>query len=104
MSGIDAKFLYSDTATTHMHTIKVAVSDVSGVPGGFSYESFVEVLRQQLCHLPPFRRRVVTVPLSLGHPWWIEDPGFDLRNHVSRRQAPPLGPLHQLAACVAEFS
>ena len=104
MSGIDAKFLYSDTATTHMHTIKVAVSDVSGVPGGFSYESFVEVLRQQLCHLPPFRRRVVTVPLSLGHPWWIEDPGFDLRNHVSRRQAPAPGTLHQLAAVVAEFA
>jgi hypothetical protein len=26
----------------------------------------------------PFRRRLVTVPLGLDHPYWIEDPDFDL--------------------------
>ena len=33
MTGLDAKFLYSETPTTHMHTIKVVVSDVSAIEG-----------------------------------------------------------------------
>jgi diacylglycerol O-acyltransferase len=104
MTGIDAKFLYSETATAHMHTIKVVVCDVSEMPEGFSYDVFVEVLGQQLGRLPLFRRRVVTVPLSLGHPVWIEDPKFDLRNHVTRRHVRAPGSLHQLAAEVADIA
>ncbi len=104
MSGIDAKFLYSETATTHMHTIKVAVSGISELPGAFSYDGFVEVLDQQLSRLPLFRRRVVTVPLSLGHPVWIEDPAFDLHNHVSRRRVSEPGTAHELAAVVADIA
>ena len=104
MSGIDAKFLYSETPTAHMHTIKVAVSDVSSMPGGFSYDVLVEVLGQQLGRLPLFRRRVVTVPLSLGHPVWIEDPGFDLANHVSCRAVRAPGSGRELAAEVARIA
>jgi diacylglycerol O-acyltransferase len=97
MSGIDAKFLYSETATAHMHTIKVVVSDVSSMPDGFSYDVFVEVLGQQLSRLPLFRRRIVEVPLSLGHPVWINDPAFKLSNHMSRRHLSPPGSLRELA-------
>ena len=82
MTGLDAKFLYSETATTHMHTVKVAVSDTSALEGGFSFDVLSRVLGQLLVRLPPFRRRVVTVPLGLGHPVWVEDPGFDLRRHL----------------------
>jgi diacylglycerol O-acyltransferase / wax synthase len=104
MTGIDAKFLYSETATAHMHTIKVVVSDVSRMPEGFSFDVFVEVLGQQIGRLPLFRRRVVTVPLSLGHPVWIEDPGFELGNHMTRRLVRAPGTLHQLAAEVADIA
>ncbi len=104
MTGIDAKFLYSETATAHMQTIKVVVSDVSRMPEGFSFDVFVEVLGRQIGRLPLFRRRVVTVPLSLGHPVWIEDPGFELGNHVTRRHLRAPGTLHQLAAEVADIA
>jgi WS/DGAT/MGAT family acyltransferase len=104
MEGIDAKFLYSETPTAHMHTIKVAVSDVSQLPKGFSIDVFVDVLARHLGRLPQFRRRAVPVPLSLGHPVWIEDPDFDLRNHVSHRQAAPPGTDHELAKEVAAFA
>src|SRR5664279_2524072 len=104
MTGLDAKFLYSETPTAHMHTVKVAVSDVSVLEGGFSYDVLIEVLEQQLVRLPPFRRRAVPVPLGLGHPVWVEDPEFDLRRHVSRRMADAPGGARELAAVVAEFS
>jgi diacylglycerol O-acyltransferase len=65
MTGLDAKFLYSETPTAHMHTVKVVVSDVSVLEGGFSYDVLIEVLAHQLVRLPPFRRRVVPVPLGV---------------------------------------
>ena len=104
MSGLDARFLYSETPTAHMHTIKVAVSNVSEMEGGFSYDIFFEVLGQLLVRLPPFRRRAVPVPWGLGHPVWIEDPEFDLARHVSRRVLEGEGGDYQLAAMIAEFA
>ena len=104
MTGLDAKFLYSETPTAHMHTIKVAVSDVSAVAGGFSFDTLIEVLDQLLPRLPPFRRRVVPVPLGLDHPLWIEDPAFDLRRHVGRLVLDEPGSDRQLAEAIASFA
>ncbi len=104
MAGIDAKFLYSETPTAHMHTIKVAISDVSGVPGGFTYDGLVDVLGEHIGRLPTFRRRIVAVPLGLGHPVWVEDPDFDLARHLSQRLLPLPGGPRQLGAVIAEFA
>ena len=104
MAALDAKFLYSETPTTHMHTIKVAVSDASDVPGGFSYDNLTEVLRQLLARLPAFRRRVISVPGGLDHPVWIEDPEFELRRHLTRMELPDPGNDRQLATAVAAFA
>ncbi|MHB8219364.1 MAG: wax ester/triacylglycerol synthase family O-acyltransferase [Acidimicrobiales bacterium] len=104
MAGIDAKFLYSETATAHMHTLKVAVVTTRDSPGWFGFTQVMSVLGQQMGTLPPLRRRAVPVPFSLGHPVWIEDPDFDLANHVSSRTAPAPGGDHQLAAVVADIA
>ncbi len=104
MAGLDAKFLYSETPTTHMHTIKVVVSNVSDMPGGFAYDGLVDALRQQLGRLPPFRRRFVSVPLSLGHPVWVEDPDFDLANHVSYRSLASPATMRELAGEIADIA
>ena len=104
MTGLDAKFLYSETPTAHMHTVKVVVADVSALKGEFSYDALTGILADQLCRLPPFRRRVVPVPWGLGHPVWVEDPRFDLKRHISRRTlAGPAGD-RELASVVAEFA
>ncbi len=104
MAALDAKFLYSETPTTHMHTIKVAVSDVSADPSGFSYDNLTEILRQLLVRLPVFRRRIVSVPCGLDHPVWVEDPEFELRRHLSRMVLADPGSDHQLAGVVAAFA
>jgi diacylglycerol O-acyltransferase len=104
MTGLDAKFLYSETPTAHMHTVKVAVSNPGAFDGGFTFDQFVAVLDRLLDRLPPFRRRVVPVPLGLGHPVWVEDPDFDLCHHVSRRVLAGPGGERELAAAVAEFA
>ena len=84
LSGLDASFLYNETPSLHMHTLKYSVLDVSAVEGGFTLERLREALERRLHRLPPFRRRLVEVPGGLHHPVWIEDPSFDLDFHVRR--------------------
>ena len=84
LTGLDAGFLYMETPSQHMHTLKVAVLDPSTIPDGYSFERVAEVLAQRLHLVPSFRRRLVNVPLRLHHPVWIEDPDFDLAAHLHR--------------------
>jgi diacylglycerol O-acyltransferase len=104
MAGIDAKFLYSETRAAHMHTLKLVVLDCSGVPGGYEFDELVRILAGRLDGLPPFRRRVVPVPLGLGHPVWVEDPTFDITRHVERRRLDPPAGDRELAALVADVA
>lgn len=104
MAGVDAGFLYLETPTLHMHTIKVAVIDPSGFPGGYSPESVKAILAAALPRLPGFRRRVVRVPFEVTHPVWIEDPAFDLDNHVRFVRAPAPGDHAALCRVVGDIA
>src|SRR6476661_4674807 len=93
LPGIDAGYLYMETPTVHMHTLKVALLDPSPVPGGYTFERFKEEMVKRLHLLPPFRRRLVDIPFGLHHPMWIEDPDFNINHHVHRGVvAAPGGP------------
>ena len=75
--------------------------DPSTAADGYSFEGVREVLAQRLPALGPFRRRLVEVPFGLDHPRWVDDPDFDLDNHLHRTAAPAPGganELHQMAA------
>jgi diacylglycerol O-acyltransferase len=48
-----------------------------------------------------FRRRLMTVPLGLDHPRWVDDPGFDLDNHLHRVAVPSPGDRAEFARLAA---
>ncbi|MEY2447866.1 MAG: diacylglycerol O-acyltransferase / wax synthase [Acidimicrobiaceae bacterium] len=104
LSGLDASFLYNETPTLHMHTLKYTVLDVSTVPGGYDFDRFQHELDRRLHLLPGFRRRVVQVPGQLHHPVWIEDPNFDLAYHVRRIGVPPPGGREQMDEVIADIA
>lgn len=104
LTGLDARFLYSETPTAHMHTLKVAVLDLSGRATPLTADEFVERMGARLDRLPVLRRRAVAVPFGLGHPVWVEDPDFDLARHLHWRAAPRPGTATELAAVVAEIA
>ena len=104
MTGLDARFLYTETAVAHMHTIKVAVVDVSARPDVLTPELFVELLAGRLDRMPILRRRVVPVPHQLGAPLLVDDPEFDLARHVRLRTAAPPGGDRELAQIVADVA
>lgn len=104
LPGVDAGFLYMETPTLHMHTLKIALVDVSTVPGGYSFERFQEELAARLHLLPPFRRRVVQVPLRVHHPVWVEDRDFDQSLHVRREVVPAPGGMRELEQLIGRLA
>jgi WS/DGAT/MGAT family acyltransferase len=103
LSGMDASFLYTETPTGHMHVTGVIVIDAAHMAGGYRFERLVEIIEERLHRLRPFRRRLVEVPLSFDHPVWIEDPDFDLANHMHRVTWPAPGGFPELADLVGDL-
>lgn len=104
LPGVDAGFLYMETPTQHMHTLKVALVDASAVPGGYTFERLQAELADRLHLLPPFRRRVVELPLRLHHPVWAEVDSLDQDAHVRRRAVPAPGGMKQLEQVIGEIA
>jgi WS/DGAT/MGAT family acyltransferase len=102
MTGIDPMFIYSDTPETPMEIAYACVFDPSTLPGGYTFERVTGVLRTRIPTLQPFRRRLIPVPLGLDHPRWVDDPDFDLANHLHRVALPAPGGDAEFRAKVAE--
>jgi diacylglycerol O-acyltransferase len=104
MTGLDAGFLYMETPTAHMHTLKIAVIDPSTGTTPYSFHAVKQVLSERMHLLPPFRRRVVEVPLKLHHPLWIEDPDFDIDDHVRRVGCPAPGGPREFCELISDIA
>ena len=63
LSGLDPMFFYLETPTAHMQVAYVCILDPSTAPEGYSFAGVRAHLEQRLHLLPPFRRRLVEVPL-----------------------------------------
>lgn len=104
LSGQDAVFLYTETASMPMHTLGTMILDPTDVPGGFGYEDVLRTVASRIHSMPPFRQRVLEVPLALGHPLLVDDPDFRLENHVHRLAVPAPGTLRELAEVVGDIA
>ena len=104
MTGLDSRFLFSETAATHMHTIKVAVVDVSARSTPLTPERLLGVLDARLARMPVLRKRVVAVPHGLGNPVVIDDPDFDVNRHIRHLTVGHPGGTRQLDEVVASIA
>jgi WS/DGAT/MGAT family acyltransferase len=95
LSGLDASFLYLETYKSPMHIGGVYIFEPPQ-EGEMSFQSFKNYIESRLHTSRVFRRRLVETPLNLGHPYWIEDPEFNLNNHLYHIALPKPGYLRQL--------
>ncbi len=86
-----------------MHVAGLMVLDPVTAPVAWSFDEVRDMYAARLHLAPPFRRRLVDVPLGLHHPLWIEDPDFDLDFHIRHIAVPAPGGPHQLAALAEEI-
>ena len=102
LTGLDATFLYLETPSLHMHVSMAAIFDPSTVPGGYSFDKLRDLVSSRLELAPIFRRRLVEVPFRLGHPYWVDDPTFDIEYHIRRGAVPAPGGVEELAQFVGD--
>ena len=94
--GMDAAFLALETPTTPMHVgVALVLDPPEGTRSLFSpstrYAQIRRVIEQRLHLIPPLRQRALRVPFGLHHPVWVDDPEFDLDDHLSRASLPSPG-------------
>jgi WS/DGAT/MGAT family acyltransferase len=102
LTGLDATFLYMETGTTYGHVNGLAIYE-RPTPDFDPYAAVYERFGSLVGHLEPLRRRVVEVPFGLDHPYWVDDPHFDLDYHVRQIGLAPPGAADQLAEQVARI-
>ena len=104
LSGQDASFVYMETPATPMHIGSVGIYDPSTAPGGFvRFKDILKFVESRLGGARCFRQRLVRVPLDLDHPYWIEDPDFDIEFHIRHIALPKPGDWRQLCIQVARL-
>ena len=88
LTGLDATFLYLETPEMPMH---VGSFNLCELPKGFKGSFHKAVMKHMALRLhlaPVFSRKLVSMPLDLGHPLWVEADSVDIGFHV-RRVGPP---------------
>jgi diacylglycerol O-acyltransferase / wax synthase len=91
LTGLDATFLYLETPEMPMH---VGSLNLCELPEGFkgSFHKAVKTHIAKRMHLAPvFSRKLVFMPLDLGHPLWVEADSVDIDFHIRRADSAKKG-------------
>ena len=85
LTALDASFLHAESPDTPLHVGSLAVFE--GAPffdenGAFRVDELRARVAARLHVVPRFRKKVMWVPFGQGRPVWIDDPDFDIANHV----------------------
>lgn len=86
MSTRDAGFLYLERPHALLHIGCVAIVD-----GPVDRSALAHRIEARISRMRRYGQRAAGVPLSLGHPSWEDDPGFDPDRHVHRWALPTPG-------------
>lgn len=83
LSDEDTQILKLDHGAIRGHTCKVLVLERTQSGTLPSVATVRDRVASRLDGAPRFRRRVMHVPLRVANPVWIDDPAFDIANHVT---------------------
>jgi WS/DGAT/MGAT family acyltransferase len=79
----DAVFVAMETPEAPCHIAGLSILDPS-TRADFGFESFLAILGERIALIPRLRWKLREVPFGLDCAYWIEDPAFDVREHVRR--------------------
>jgi len=82
LSQLDASFLYLETEKSPM-TVGGTFIFQNPADSEMTFSRIKAHIQSRLQTSPVFRRRLVEMPMDFDLPYWLEDPKFDIDNHVS---------------------
>ena len=97
LSGLDASFLYMETANCPMHIGALAIYDPSTAPGGkVAFKQILANTLQRAHKVDALNNVLLEVPLRLDHPYWKSNGAFDPEFHIRHIALPKPGDWRQL--------
>jgi diacylglycerol O-acyltransferase len=97
LSGLDASFLYLETAKQPLHVCSILEIDTSTMPGGYTFDRLRDELGLRIKAMPQFREKLADSRFNLDHPVWVDDKDFDVDLHLHRIGLPSPGGRNELA-------
>lgn len=103
LAALDNMFLRMESkrVPAHVSSLIFLEPTTSGKEWGIS--DVRKMLESRIHLVPPLRRRLAYVPGNLDHPYWIEDPDFDLDYHLRHRALPRPGNRKQLEDLICQI-
>jgi len=99
----DASFLYLETPETPQHVGGLSLVELPpGYPGDF-FTEYRHQIGERLRLVPLMHRKLVSLPLDLDHPFWVDDPDVDLDYHIRQQTLPSPGRMSQLEELVGRL-
>ena len=93
LSALDEGFLALESQQAPIHLGWAAL--FTAPPSGRrpSFEALCAHIEGRLGRAPRYRQKLVEVPLGLGEPVWVDDPDFNIANHLHRADCGDFGRL-----------
>ena len=100
LSMLDAGFLEAEDSDRH---VSLAVAGLSILEGPIpDYHAILDGISERLLSIPRFRQVLRSRPFDLGAPDWVDDPKFNLLQHVRRAALPQPGDDRELFRFAAD--
>ncbi|GAA1477833.1 wax ester/triacylglycerol synthase family O-acyltransferase [Nocardioides aestuarii] len=105
LSSFDTQFLAAEDGRTHTHVVQLTVVEGTTYDGRpVTLETVRSVIAERIHLLPLFTMTLRTVPFDLDYPVLVEDPAFDLDDHLWEMALPSPGTDEQLGDLVARVA
>ena len=88
LTTLDSSFLRVESESAHMHVAWVGLLDVDSARERPALAALRAKVGARMQHLPRFRQRLAFPPLRMGEPFWVDDPDFDVAEHVTTLTRP----------------
>ncbi|MDN5717595.1 MAG: wax ester/triacylglycerol synthase family O-acyltransferase [Janibacter sp.] len=103
LGGLDTAFLGLEALRQTGHVGSLVVLDPDGLGVPFDRAHLRALLAERVGRLSLFRKRLQMVPFGLDRPYWVDDPDFDLDDHVRASALPAPGARQDLVDLVARL-
>ncbi len=103
LTGLDAAFLYLESAGTPMHVGSVMLIELPKRRAFDFHAALLAHIAERLPRAPALRRVLREAPLDLGHPMWANAQDIDLRKHIRKRKLSGTGGHDKLMALVGKL-
>ena len=106
LTALDASFLASESVRTPMHVGSLSIFEAEPFldeNGAFRIDDLRALIVERLPLAPRLQQRVQEVPWRLARPVWVDDPAFDIANHVKSIRLDPPGTDAELRSLAARL-